>query len=69
MLIRGPVNRICWRGLVTPSRHSTERGSAGYSAYSAILMFDVIESEFDVFGPMFDVIVDEAKKYSPNTRK
>jgi len=28
-----------------------------------------IASEFDVFGHMFDVIVNEVKKYSANARK
>ena len=32
-------------------------------------MFDVIASEFDVSEHMFDVIVNEVKKYSPNAGK
>ena len=32
-------------------------------------MFDVIASEFDVFEPIFDVIVNEVKKYAANVRK
>lgn len=33
------------------------------------MKFDVIASEFDVFEHLFDVIVNEVKKYSANARK